>query len=650
MPVGLALGLVGWAAAVVLGQLGLWRLVDAPLYDAIVRSAQSTPTDPRVAAVYVGDRDVEEFADEFGRWPWRSRVLHADAAYLVSEGGARVLGYDILFSEPSLDAERSDEQLMEALALAPAVVHGVLFRTGRGGPRASVTRSELATQALRTSGGSFGVDADGLDVLDGSDPDLPIDPLLDASPTLGHLNPTPDHDFAIRRVPLFVRCEGRLHPSLPLQMFLRAHDLGAEDVVFDPAARRVSIALTPDDVLEVPVDPDGTLWVHYDRPKEEVPAVLYSEVADAVDLGLFEDALVVIGVSVSGSTDTWRTPMDQQHQGFMIHAQVVENLLTRRFVRAIQPDRYPLGGQELVVHWLTLLGCGLLGLFVSRRDALVGWPATVLAATVPVVVGALWLRQGDVWLTPSTSAAALLFAGVLGAGHRQLTEVRERARIRRVYERYLSPAVLDAVLRDPALLHLGGARKELSVLFSDIRGFTAYSETVEPVELTARLNEYYVEMIGIAHRHRATIDKLIGDCLMAFWGDPLPLPDHALRAVRAAVETMERLEQMAEDWRARGVEVFEVGIGIECGEMAVGNLGSDEFVDYTVMGSVVNLAARLCGAAEPGEILIGPNANAAVAGEFETESTGMHSFKGIQGEREVFRVLRRTTGERPAAD
>ena len=445
----------------------------------------------------------------------------------------------------------------------------------------------------------------------------------------------------VRRAPLFVRYEGRLYPSLSLQMFLTAHGLGPDAVHFAPDEGLVRIDLPDEDVLEVPVDPDGSLWVHFDRPKEEFPAVLYSLLGEAVDAGIFEDALVVIGVSVSGSADTWRTPMNQQHQGFMIHAQIVENLLTRRFVRAIQPDRRPFGGREFPVHASVFIVSLALGWLATRVGPGLGGPLALLAAAVPPTVGVLWLMHGDVWLTPTTSMTALLLAGGLGAGYRQATDLLERARTRRVYERYLSPAVLDAVLRDPELLQLGGARKELSVFFSDIRGFTAYSETVEPVELTERLNEYYVEMIELAHREGATIDKLIGDCLMAFWNDPVAQQDHALRAVRTAWATQRRLSELARVWRERDVEVFEVGIGIECGEMAVGNLGSEGFVDYTVMGGTVNLAARLCSAAEPGEILIGPNANAAVQTEFETESIGMRSFKGIQGEREVFRVVGR---------
>lgn len=656
--IGVLLGLVGWVIAVGAGQLGLWQSIDAALYDWTLRASESHPTDPRVVGVYVGDTDIEEFEAEFGRWPWDSRVLHADVAQVISDGGARVLGYDILFTESARDGREprddresdgedereegpsSDDDLAEALALAPAVVHGSLFWTGRAGPRGTVPLESHQTEALDFVGADFGTEPASLEAVeDAWGVDLPIKKLLGATQTFGHLNATPDHDFAIRRAPLFVRYEGRLYPSLSLQMFLAAHGLGPQAVRLDTDDHVVTIDLADDDVLEVPVDPDGTLWVHYDRPKEEVPAVLYSQVLDAAEMGLFEDALVVIGVSVSASTDTWRTPMNQRHQGFMIHVQIVENLLTRRFVRAVQPDRYPFGGREVPVHVLVFVGSLVLGWSATRVGPGLGWPIALFVAAVPPIAAVLGLMHGDVWVTPTTSLTALLLAGGLGAGYRQATDLLERARTRRVYERYLSPAVLDAVLRDPELLQLGGARKELSVFFSDIRGFTAYSETVEPVELTERLNEYYIEMIDLAHREGATIDKLIGDCLMAFWNDPLDQHDHALRAVRTAWATQQRLTELARVWRERGVEVFEVGIGIECGEMAVGNLGSEGFVDYTVMGGTVNLAARLCSAAEPGEILIGPNANAAVQCEFETESIGMRSFKGIQGAREVFRVV-----------
>ena len=247
------------------------------------------------------------------------------------------------------------------------------------------------------------------------------------------------------------------------------------------------------------------------------------------------------------------------------------------------------------------------------------------------------------WAPPTTAAVSLGAAGLLGVGYRQIADLLEKQRLRRVYERYLSPAVLRSVLDDPALLQLGGARKELTVFFSDIRGFTPYSETVGPMELTERLNEYYGEMIALAHARGATVDKLIGDSLMAFFGDPVAQPDHALRAVLAALDTQERLRELAAEWRARGVHEFGVGIGIATGEVAVGNLGSERFVDYTVVGSVVNLAARLQGAAAAGEILIASRTYALVAEHIEAESLGERTFKGIAGAHEVFRVL----GRRP---
>ncbi len=634
---GVLLGLLGWAVGVLLGVSGLSKFVDAPIYDAFARASDSIPQDERVGLVYVGDRDVALYRETQGRWPWTTRLPHATAAQVMYEAGALTVGYDIMFPEGA--DEDSDFELMESMAFFDAAVHGVLFQTAGGTRWSDVGLTDRALEALANEGATFGTDPDTTGLLEGHSPSMPIDLFLEGSEAMGHLNPTPDHDNAIRRVPLFVRNEGLLYPSLAFRMAMAALGVTHEQVTLDLEGREVRIEVAEGDVVRVPVDPDGTMWVHYDRPIEELEAILYSRLDDAAAAGKLTGRHVVIGVSVTGSRDAWRTPMGVQCPGFLIHGQILENVLTRRFMTAIQPDTYPTGSSELLVHVCVLLGCVLLGVIAASVEPRFGWSATLVLGAGPLVLGYVLLTRMDIWLTPATSTFALFGSGFLGVGYHQIMQARERRRIRGIYERYLSPQVLARVIDDPTLMQLGGARKELSVFFSDIRGFTSFSESVEPEELTERLNEYYTAMIDVVHAHEGTVDKLIGDSLMVFFGDPVPQEDHALRSVRMALDMRDRVEELTTEWIARGVHPFEVGIGIATGHVAVGNLGSEKFIDYTVVGQVVNLAARLQGGAKPREILVSDRVRELVDHEIETEPFGSREFKGITSEVEVFRVV-----------
>jgi adenylate cyclase len=262
---------------------------------------------------------------------------------------------------------------------------------------------------------------------------------------------------------------------------------------------------------------------------------------------------------------------------------VADDILSNRFMRqAGDGSRVSLivGAGLLIGLAATLLPAWYgtaVTLFVA---ALFGWLATVLFAR------GLWINVTE----PVLAMGLALFAGV---GYQYFVEGREKRKMKRLFGQYVSKDVYDQLVANPALARLGGQRREMTVLFSDIRGFTTVSEKGEPEEIVAVLNVYFTRMVDIVFKHKGTLDKFVGDMVMALFGAPLDDPDHADHAVEAALEMIEELQRLNERWQAEGGSALDIGIGINTGPMIAGNIGSEAIMSYTVIGDAVNLGARL---------------------------------------------------------
>lgn len=236
------------------------------------------------------------------------------------------------------------------------------------------------------------------------------------------------------------------------------------------------------------------------------------------------------------------------------------------------------------------------------------------------------------WLSSSLVVLSVVTA-------RYKMEEKEHDKLRSAFKLYLSPEILKEILRDPEGLSLSGRRKEMTILFSDIVGFSVLSDRLEPEEAQALLNEYFEEMTGIVFRYKGTIDKFIGDGLMVLWGDPLPCEDHPLQAVKCAIEMQKRLKELKASWQSEGRSNFDIRIGINTGWMTVGNMGSKQRMSYTVIGKQVNLAQRLQASAEPGAILISERTNALIKGEIAAQEIGKIAVKGFEHPIYAFRII-----------
>jgi adenylate cyclase len=294
--------------------------------------------------------------------------------------------------------------------------------------------------------------------------------------------------------------------------------------------------------------------------------------------------IVLIGATAIGIYDLRVTPFSNNMAGVEKHASVVDNILHGDFLRRSNAN----------VLLLIFLFAVVLGVALPRLGA--GAGAAVFLALFAGYLGFvyyLFVAKG-IWFNLVYPASALFFSYTSQTAYRFFMEERRARDIRRMFSSYVSKRIVDELIRDPSKTKLGGDRKEITVLFSDIRGFTTFSEKHEPEEVVSLLNEYLGAMTAIVFEHEGTLDKFVGDAIMALWGAPVGQPDHAERAVRCALAMIGKLKELQAKWTAEGKYVIDIGIGINTGDMVVGNMGAEgKKMDYTVIGDNVNLGARL---------------------------------------------------------
>jgi adenylate cyclase len=470
---------------------------------------------------------------------------------------------------------------------------------------------------------------------------VPLPVFVQASKRLGHFNIAPDFDGTVRRVPPFILLEGPagLVPLLELQTAAAALNSELEPI-FEPEVRQLAGArmrrtdgiLLP---LQVPMTlNDPFVLINYPGPARVFPTVSLSDVVQGrVDPATLKGKVVLLGVTLVGNFDQRVTPFSELEPGVYIHASFLSNILSQDFLRR------PLFARPLEL--LFMLGASLV---LARLLPRVRF-AWKLGATALLV--ASWLTVDQLLFTRGLQVATVLplgsvivsAFGVIFLGYFSVDA--EKARLRATFQHYLDATVMDQVLAHPEKLKLGGERKELSVLFSDIRGFTTLSERMSPEQLVAFINQYLTPMTNIVFTNGGTLDKYIGDAIMAFWGAPLDQPDHALRACRAALGFVEKLDELRKRWRAAGLPEVDIGVGINSGFMNVGHMGTANRFNYTVMGDAVNLASRLEGLTKTYDtrILISAETYAHVQGRVTSRRLGVVRVKGKQVVTDVYELL-----------
>jgi len=483
----------------------------------------------------------------------------------------------------------SDQILARALAETEGAILGYFFYTGREGEtypekerdareeRILPSRITLVRYPPEVSSFVGGVEMTLIE------PNIAV--LSEAGRHFGYFYARPDLDGIYRWYPLVARYKDHFYPSLAL---LSASLYLGKPIVVDLLNPWVidSVRIGRS---AIPVDEEGKLLLNYRGGPKTFPHYSFSDVVlGRVPGETFRDKIVLVGATAIGIMDIRATPFSEVYPGVEIHATAIDNLLKGDFYR--KPRVF------ILMDFLALIALGLiLGIILKPLRAVATVFVTLGVVGGYILLGYLLITRMGIWITMAFPIlnAFFVFAGVLVLKY--FTEERQRRQIRSAFQYYLSPAVVEEVIRDPSRLKLGGEKKVLTVLFSDVRGFTTISETLDPQDLVQLLNEYLTPMTEIVFQNGGTLDKYMGDAIMAFFGAPVDLPDHPQRACRTALMMVEKLKELQEVWKKRGVPPFDVGIGINTGPMSVGNMGSNQRFDYTVMGDAVNLGSRLEG-------------------------------------------------------
>lgn len=591
--------------------------LDDQIYDVRLRLTMPSTLDERVVIVDIDEKSLAQL----GHWPWGRDQLALLSDRLFQHYGIAALGFDVLFSESdtssglaSLQALASgplrdhqafrqqleqlspslnfDRRFAQSLQGRPVVL-GYYFSSDRDGRR----KGELPAPVL----GAAQVPAQGLQVLEWDGYGASLPELARAAPRAGFFNSVTDEDGVVRSLPLLSRHDGQYYESLALALYRVAHDLS----VSGPLWAQPSGASGSGPVLEalqlhgasgierVPLDPAGTALVPFrGRGGPDGGSYRYVSAIDVLDAKAPRDTLqgriVLVGSTSPGLLDLRATPVGQIYPGVESHANLISGLLDRHLL--VRPD-YASGYEVLV---LLSVGLALAWLLPRLSAGAAVWVSLASLLLVCSLNFALYRAHGLVLPLASALLMILLAFGV-NMSYGYLVESRAKRRLANVFGTYVPPELVDQMLRTPDLYSMRAASRELTVMFCDMRGFTQLSEGLEPEAVQTLLNQLFSRLTVCIRRHQGTIDKYIGDCVMAFWGAPVTLPDHAALAVRAAQDMVAEVARFNQERQAQGLPGVSIGIGLNTGLMRVGDMGSDLRRSYTVIGDAVNLASRLEG-------------------------------------------------------
>jgi adenylate cyclase len=423
--------------------------------------------------------------------------------------------------------------------------------------------------------------------------------LADSARSFGFFNETPDADGTFRRSPLLISYkygdyEEQFYPSLDLEAVRQYANINEQNIAAYVAENGIDhIELGP---YNLRPSHDGTVMVNYAGHYKTYKHFPMIDVIDGrVPSGTFKDKLVVFGATAVAIGDLRTTPFhDADYMGVEIHANVIDNIL-----HAAEPGRGFIARsyREEMIDLFFILAFGLgLGYWFSRAKPL--WSTFSVIAALGIFASIVYFAFSHygMWLSFVVPSATLVANYATITSFRMVFEEREKRKVRKTFERYVSPGVIALLEKDPKkYFKQGGESKELTVMFSDIRSFTTISEGLTPDELVGLLNEYLGEMTDILFKRWGTLDKYIGDAIMGFWGSPFPQDDHALRACACALDMRARLQELNMKWEAEGRKQLAIGVGLNTGQVNVGNMGSSKRFAWTVMGDNVNLASRLEG-------------------------------------------------------
>ncbi len=664
-PVSLTFLSILLVAVLFLTGISILDMIELKTYDLrFLSRGQAEPT-PAVAVAVVDEKSL----DTEGRWPWPRSKL-AELVNILSRDGAKVIGFDIGFLEPDENSQLNfiDEfgQKVHALdikntkladiineskkladndlALANAiknssvtVVLGYFFHMYETELDYQIEQKEIEQQLERISGSKYPLviyedpEKTSAHFIRAYAPESNLEILAKSADSSGYFSVTADLDGVVRWMPLIIQCGEDIFP--PLAVSCAWHYLGRPQLVVK--VTRYGIEGIQMGERFIPTDENGQLLINYLGPPKTFPHFSISDILSGqVAEGTFKDKVVLVGTTAMGTYDLRSTPFSPLYPGVEIHANVIDNILTQNFITR------PKWSQIYDLLAIIVLGI-LTGIALPRMSALKGLLFAAGLFILHILV-ARWLFVSlKVWLNIVYPLLALSVTYTGLTVYYYVTEERERKKIKGAFRHYVAPIVIEEMLKEPGRLKLGGEEKVLTVLFSDLTGFTGYSERYAPSEMINILSEYFEKMTEQIFAHQGTLKDYVGDELMAIFGAPLEHPDHAERACATALAMRERLHTLRSDWAEIGRPHLRARTGINSGPMLVGNIGSRYRFAYGALGDQVNLGSRLEGLnkAYDTEILLGENTADLVRGSFRLREVDMVRVMGREQPVRIYELL-----------
>jgi adenylate cyclase len=563
---------------------GFFKALEYKSLDVMFKWRGAVLPNPNLIIVKIDERELIDFG-----YPIPHNIT-AQAIYYMTEAGAKAIGIDLFLNKQSEEALNkllvySTEHSNVYLAVGPYRPSGISdeevdfyvdslvhYKVSKWGVPIQPQMKGYFHRSVTFAGKSF-------------------DELVDACSGIGHVAILPDpFDGVQRRVPLFVEYAGRIYPSLGAVLAFEYLGIDYKNVKITKKRNEIVFSF---DGLQIPTSLKSELFVNYAGPDTIFRQVsLYKVIeagmnGDKEFLSQFKNAVVIIGPTARSLGDLGPNPFSEKSPNVYIHANVFNTIVSQNFIRPVSWRV-----QFLIMIVLTMI-VGISGFITKFHNSLI--------LTVAILIGYfafsfLSFTQLLRWFYNAEPTLSILICYISSVSYLTIRENKQKQQIRSMFEKYVDASVVDKLIENPELMALGGEERELTILFSDIQGFTTMSEKLTPHELVTLLNELLDELSLIIFKNKGTIDKYIGDAIMAFWGAPIPDENHAYNACVTAIEMQEKLKELRERWKKLGRPEIKMRIGINTGKVIVGNMGSKVKFNYTVIGDDVNLASRLEGA------------------------------------------------------
>ncbi len=607
---------------------------------------RETRVSEQIVVVDIDEQSFKLLGPSIGRWPWPRRI-YKDLIEFLSLGQPAAILFDVLFTEAQQGTD-DDAQLAEISANVAGVSHAMQLLQHSAEEREGI--APLPT-GFRDK---FGIRTESAmphwgQLRHYQDFELPAPPYLAKSNHIHVVSAEKDADGMFRRmIPAFFYGESPL-PSLLLQGLRLARPPGSTGITV--TGNQIQFHSEQKPPIQIPLEPDGTVRLHYYNVDREAETVSFANVIDsAIKLQKGEVAdpselkfnpltlsgkIILIGASATGAADLKSTPIHSSIPGVFLHATAISNALTQDYLKRV----------SFILRFLVLLP-----LIAASYIAVFFLSSIIIKTLLPVLSLGFYLaisfylfRFYSLWLDVALPVFVSLASALDAFVYLSFVEGRERRKLKGALSKYLSPNVMESLIAsgsDPRAEV--GARRELSILFSDIRGFTTFSERFKPEFVVEILNRYLGRMTDVIFENKGTLDKFIGDAILAFWNAPLEDPNHVKSAVQAAFQMKKALAELRAEWNAKGIPAdLEVGLGINTGEVIVGNIGSEKRLDYTVIGDNVNLASRLEGLTKQYQVplIIGQRTRELLGADFACRTVDIVRVKGKSNHVTIYEPL-----------